>query len=319
MTIGVCGQLSSPAGAAVDPPVELGGGGSRATDCYATFKANATIPNGAPRRVQCVDGDPTCDADATVDGVCSFDVAVCANSSFDSSCSSPGVESVFVLHSLDDGVDPDFHPDWQSLQGRVDTEIEPPTTVANLCTSPSTVRLRVDGPVRNNRCRPTRKTLRMITVSQGAGTQDSDTLRLTCLPADEAQHGCDPTALFTGTFDRLEKQVFTQRCGVSTCHDSETTAAGLLLEAGAAYASLVNVDPTTVAAQGLGWKRVNPGDASTSLLYHKITNDLTAAPGLGLRMPRPPRRRRLDRSLQEIIRLWIDAGGPSTGWVPGTF
>lgn len=309
-------MIASRSPAMVDPPVEVGGGGSRATDCYATFKANVNVPLSRPRRVRCVDGDPSCDADATVDGVCSFAVAICANSTSDPDCTSAGVESLFVLHSQDDGVDPEFAPDLQSLQSRIETDIEAPTATADLCTTPATVHLRTLGPVRNNTCRQSRTTVTLITVPHAGGTLDRDTLRLVCVPADEAQNGCVPTTLFSGTFDRLEKQIFTQSCGVATCHDSETTAAELLLEGGAAYANLVNVTPTNGAAADLGWKRVTPGDAASSFLYHKITDDLGG--DLGLRMPRPPRRRRLDPSLQEIIRLWIDAGAPSSGWVPGT-
>jgi hypothetical protein len=49
-------------------------------------------------------------------------------------------------------------------------------------------------------------------------------------------------------------------------------------------------------------------------MYHKITGDLGA--GLGARMPfgKP----QLPANLIEIMRLWIEAGAPQIGWVPGT-
>jgi hypothetical protein len=48
---------------------------------------------------------------------------------------------------------------------------------------------------------------------------------------------------------------------------------------------------------------------------HKITGDLPS-PAYGLRMPR--NRPKLDQYLIDLIRLWIEAGAPASGWVPGT-
>lgn len=313
---------------ALGPMLETGGGGASRTDCYATFKSTLNIPAARPRNVRCVDGDPDCDADGTVDGVCSFAVAVCANSTFDTArCNSTGIEALNVLHSNDDGTDPDFDPDLQALQAGVDNTIEPPTNVADLCTAPSTIQVRIKGPLgkplaMRDRCGRGVQVLRLSTLpSPLVGASDSDRLRLICLPADEDVFGCDADHLFAGTFDRIQKQVLSTSCAVGTCHDSESfpLAANLLLESGAAYANLVNQSPTNGPALGLGWMRVAPGSSATSYLYHKIMNDLDDAAGLGERMPRPPGRPMLHPSLREVIRLWIDAGAPDTGWVPNTF
>jgi hypothetical protein len=56
------------------------------------------------------------------------------------------------------------------------------------------------------------------------------------------------------------------------------------------------------------------GDPSTSFIYHKLTGDLQL--GMGQRMPLIGAS--LDPALIDIIRLWIEAGAPQTGWVPGT-
>ena len=162
-----------------------------------------------------------------------------------------------------------------------------------------------------NRCRSATKTLKLTTTSTFQGGRfytDTDGLKLTCRPAVDS---CDPATLFAGTFDRIQKQVFNTTCAVSGCHDSQTQANGMLLEVGAAYTQIVGATPTNVAAQGLGWDRVTSGDPTTSLLFHKITGAVTVA--LGTRMPlgRPP----LAATLLEIIRLWIAAGAPETGWV----
>ncbi len=89
----------------------------------------------------------------------------------------------------------------------------------------------------------------------------------------------------------------------------------LLLETGAAYTNLVNVDPVNAAALTSGWKRVTPGDTATSYLYHKVTGDLPNA-SFGVRMPNG--KPKLNKTLLTVIQLWIAGGAPDTGWVPGT-
>jgi hypothetical protein len=74
---------------------------------------------------------------------------------------------------------------------------------------------------------------------------------------------------------------------------------------------------TKPQAIGLGWKRIDAANASTdtSYMYHKLTGDLPDKL-LGERMPRD--RGKLDQFLIDIVKLWIEAGAPQTGWVPGT-
>ncbi|MEW6270387.1 MAG: hypothetical protein AB1689_13945 [Thermodesulfobacteriota bacterium] len=292
----------------------VGGGGPRFTDCFSVFDTPVALTGNA-RHIRCFDGDPSCDADGEVNGECRFPVAVCANSSDASNpyCTPVGVDSIFVDHSLDNG-DPKFDPDFQALQSRIENQIDPPTDDVDACTSASNVVVRLKGPFPGNRCRQSSKVIKLRTMSpfvSGRFFTDVDTLRLTCRPAAGS---CDPGALFDGTFDRIQKQIFNTSCALSACHDSQTQQAGLLLEVGASYAQLVGATPTNAAAQGLGWLRVTPGDPDLSFLHHKVTGDLGV--GLGSRMPlgAPP----LAASLVEILRLWIEAGAPETGWVPGT-
>ena len=288
------------------------GGGPRSVDCLAVFDTPVALANNV-RQIRCVDGDPACDADGEVNGECRFPIAVCANSTAEPKCSLQGVQSMFLAHSEDNG-DPKFDPDFQALQSRIENEIDPPSSDADSCTNASNIVVRLKGPYPGNRCRQNTKVLKLTTTSTFQVDRfytDSDTMRLTCRPAIDS---CDPLSLFDGTFDRVQKQIFNTSCAVSGCHDSESTASGLLLEIGAAYDQTVGATPTNVTAQGLGWDRITPGDPALSLLYHKVTGDL--GPGLGSRMPlgRPP----LAANLIEIIRLWILAGAPETGWVPGT-
>lgn len=297
--------------------IVVGGGGSARIDCLAVFEAAANTPASHPKSIRCTDGDPTCDADGIVNGSCEFPVAVCANSDFSPMCSLQGVQTITIAHALDDG-DPQFDPELQALQGRVLSEIDPPTNAGDLCTSPTSFHLRVRGPFAAGVCKPAKATVQMVTLSgliDGRVYRDADRLKLRCDPAPE---GCSPRAFFTGTFDRIQRQIFNESCAVSGCHDSQTRMGDLLLEPGAAYTNLVNVTPNNGNAAAAGWKRVHAldassGDPATSLLLQKL---IGPPDGFGARMPfgRP----KLDQSLIDVVQLWIAAGAPATGWVPGT-
>ncbi len=231
--------------------ITVGGGGGARTDCLAVFQAPANTPASHPRSIVCADGDPTCDADGVVNGVCAIAIAVCANSTFSPMCTLAGVQSITIAHARDDG-DPKFDPGMQALQQRVQSEIDPPTSATGLCTSPTTLRVPIRGPFGNGMCKPRKAVVDMVTLStviDGAVYRDADRLRVRCEPAPD---GCTARALFSGTFD-------------------------------------------------------------PSLLLQKL---LGPPAGFGARMPfngRP-----LDRALIDVVELWIAAGAPQTGWVPGT-
>jgi hypothetical protein len=298
----------------------IGGGGAGGSDCLVVFDAEANTPVARPRHVRCADGD-ACDADGVVNGACVFPVAVCANSTFDPRCTVSGVASITVEHALDNG-DPRFDPDFQALQTRIDDAIDPPANDADSCTAATHFRVTIEGPFAGNRCRTDTKLVRMTTVSQVLGGRvyaDRDRLKLICDPAPD---GCDPMLFYESAFDRIQRQIFDQRCATSGCHDSQSTAGGLLLETGASYAQLIDVTPINGPAAAEGWKRVTvvepgvEGDPVTSFLYRKITGDLP--PGAGVRMPfdGPPY---LNPTLADVVRNWILHGAPQTGWPPGTF
>jgi hypothetical protein len=296
--------------------IVIGGGGSGATDCLVVFDADVNYPVDNAKRYKCVDGDP-CDADGVVNGVCAFDVAVCANSTYDpAACTLDGVQSITVQHALDNG-DKKFDPQFQALQNRIDGAIHPPTTTADACALPTRFTIPVIGPLAGNVCKRGKKQVKLVSYSNfmlGVQRKDTDKMAMEC---DPAPAGCDPTVLYAGTFDRIQKQIFNQSCAKSLCHDSQSHQNNLVLEEGASYGNLVDVVPTNATAAALGWKRVDAtgADASMSFLYHKLTGDLPD-PGLGVRMPfgSPA----LDQLFIDIVRLWIEAGAPQTGWVPGT-
>ena len=297
--------------------VVVGGGGSPRVDCLAVFEAAANVPARRPTSIRCTDGDPTCDADGVVNGVCEFSISICANSDADPACTLRGVDAITIDHAVDDG-DPKFDPAFQAIQARVQAEIDPPTSAVALCTTAISVPVPIRGPLGAGVCKSTKQVLSMVTLSTLIGGKiyrDADVLKMRC---DPAPTGCDAQVLFAGTFDRIQRQIFDQSCAVSGCHDSQSRTGDLLLEPGAAYTNLVNVAPSNLNANAAGWKRVHvvdatSGDPATSLLLQKL---LGPPLGFGARMPF--NRRPLDRTLIDVVELWIAAGAPATGWVPGT-
>jgi hypothetical protein len=313
------------AGAGQAAAAVVGGGGSSRVDCLAAFDAAVNVPAKKPRNIRCADGDPTCDLDGTPNGACHFQVSVCANSSFNpGACSLNGVRLITVGHAADNG-DPKFDPQFQALQNRIDSEIAPyPNEDADTCTVATNFFVTIKGPFKNDKCKRNKKTIRLVTESTPAAGQgsiliDKDKIDLVC---DPPVGGCDPGVLFTGTYDRVQRQVFNQSCAVSGCHDSNAfaNAGNLLLEASAFPGNLVNRTPTNADAAALGWNRITQldpatGDPATSYLIHKLTGDFPG-PGFGDRMPRD--RPKLDATLIDVVTRWIEAGAPETGWVPGT-
>jgi hypothetical protein len=304
--------------------ITIGGGGSKSTDCLLALQADANYPVGNEKQVRCIDGDPACDDDLTVNGICNLRVAVCANSTFNpSECTLSGLASVTVEHAVDTPLDPKFDPDFLALQGRINNDFSFPVGSSNNCTTPVLIGVNIKGPLgNNNRCSRQKKKLKIRSLStsgpQGV-KEDKDTLKLYCDPAPV--NGCDPQTLFTGTFDRIQKQIFKQSCALSSCHDSNMVAGNLLLEPGSSYTNLINQVPDNDSAQGQGWLRVDvvpnvSGDPANSFLFHKLEGSLPDA-SFGDRMPR--NRPKLNGTLRDIIEQWINAGAPQTGWVPGTF
>jgi len=296
-----------------------GGGGSAKTDCLLVLDTPVNDPITKPKRIRCTDGDPLCDDDGVVNGVCVFPTGVCANSSFDPSrCTLVGLDHGMIDHSEDNG-DPKFDTEFQALQSRIDNDLDLPSFMVEECTGFTNITVAVKGPFPGKACKRGKKKMKIRSEStsmSGKIFKDVDSLKMMCEPAEGM---CDAPTYFTGTFDRLQRQVFDVSCALGGCHDSEGVAGGLLLEAGTSHGALVDVDPANPTALGAGLKRVTTidpmtGDPDASFLYLKITGDLAA--GMAERMPLGGKK--LSKGFRDIFELWILAGAPETGWVPGT-
>ena len=105
----------------------------------------------------------------------------------------------------------------------------------------------------------------------------------------------------SASLDSLQANLFTPNCAVSGCHSGSSAPLGLSLEAGNSYANLVS----KASVQQPGKLRIQPGDAINSYLVQKVegANSIT-----GNRMPRD--RARLDQSLIDNLKLWINNDAP---------
>ncbi|HUP60197.1 MAG TPA: hypothetical protein VNA69_07240 [Thermoanaerobaculia bacterium] len=107
----------------------------------------------------------------------------------------------------------------------------------------------------------------------------------------------DPTATFT----RVQNEIFTPTCARIGCHDTIGQQSQMVLIAGRAYGSTVNVPSVEMPSL----MRVRPNDPANSYLYRKITG----AGITGDRMPQalPP----LTDAQIALVRDWIRRGAPN--------
>jgi hypothetical protein len=106
-----------------------------------------------------------------------------------------------------------------------------------------------------------------------------------------------PPAPQAPTLSSIQASVFTPIC--TECHGGNQPRAGMSLEAGRSFTSLVNVP----SSQDPRFVRVIAGDPDNSLLIHKLEDPV---PPVGARMPRAGPF--LPQATIDILRQWIAAG-----------
>lgn len=299
----------------------VGGGGSSTSDCAVVLEipgANKPAPPKAPKSVDCVDGDVACDGDGLRNGECVFPLQLCANSTALAGCTPDHIDTITVDHAVDDGSDPRFDNDFLALQLRA-TGLGLPTFSSDDCTLSSAVTVKLRGPDSSGRMKSNRKILAVSSTGglASGSVSDKDKVKFNCRPEGDGIYLV--TDLYSGTFDRIRKQVFAQSCAISACHDSESHTGELILLPGAAYSNLVGVTPDNTAAATDLLDRVTPGDENMSLLYRKISGIPPVAYGSRMPLDEAP----LAPDVIELIRKWIVGDGvlgpaPETGWVAGT-
>ncbi len=287
------------------------GGGAAASDCLVEFGTTpANYPPSHPREIRCTDNDPACDTDPTV-GRCAVPVSVCLNvTDANLPACTPADLDLFTIKNPQPDTNPKHDFGFQTLQDQVNQLFLPISAAQHdHCTSddvtPVAIGVAMKLSLKTQTFKHTSKTL-VATMTGTRGTsavRDADRLKISCYPGTNG-----PCTGVTGTFDQIQKQIFSPRCAVPTCHAAAQPPHDLALQPADAYASLVNA-PASTSNDGL--MRVLQGDPDHSFLVLKLRGALGL--GEGERMPRGGPY--LDPSTMALVTDWIAAGAPESGFV----
>ena len=125
--------------------------------------------------------------------------------------------------------------------------------------------------------------------------------------------GTTPAGAKQTSFSRIQTQILDQQC--TSCHvagNSYATQSGLVLTSDKSYDALVNAKPVQTVALNDGLKRVMPGNADSSFLWHKL-NWLSGHHAHDYASPMPLGTRTISNGQLEYVRRWIAAGALKTG------
>ena len=105
------------------------------------------------------------------------------------------------------------------------------------------------------------------------------------------------------TFTRVQAEIFTPNCAKSGCHAANTASAGMVLDAGRAYAEIVNRPSTERSTL----HRIEPGDPDRSYMIKKLRGDADITGGqMPLDKPGSLTREQMDGLIG-----WVLAGAPN--------
>lgn len=125
---------------------------------------------------------------------------------------------------------------------------------------------------------------------------------------------CAEGPSYDGTFQAIQQIVFERHsCIASSCHTGANAAGGLDLNADVAYANLFEV-----ISSASSLPLVAPGDADRSFLYLKLLAATQPGSVTGIGSSMPIGGVPLSEDELELVRLWLYAGAPETGSVPGS-
>jgi hypothetical protein len=258
------------------PPDCIGGGRNPATDCLVEFGGIASTGE------SCTDGNPSCDMDGVVNGVCTFPLSVCLDVPGDPRCTARLSASPIV--------GPSRSPVARALAQTVAT-LDPNGPG---CTTPG-----VAVPIGATLQGVTTAVTRLVITGKSGSRRDRNRISLTCRPSPA------PPSL-----THVIAPIFEARCALPACHaGTPGSVAPVLASSGEMHAALVDVPALNVPSLML----VRPGSVVQSYLARKI---------LGKRIPdRTPRMPRgcprtvpaggclTDGEIAAIL-AWIQTGAP---------
>ncbi len=105
------------------------------------------------------------------------------------------------------------------------------------------------------------------------------------------------------TFSRIQAEIFTPTCAKSGCHAANTASAGMVLDAGRAYAQIVGRPSTEQPTL----HRIEPGDPNHSYMIKKLRGDPDITGGQ-MPLDRPGS---LTKEQMDGLVGWVLAGAPN--------
>ena len=250
------------------PSACSGGGGPASTDCFLAW-------GDAPGNViTCTDGDPGCDVDGTIDGVCTFALSACTNVAV-GACPSTPLDAPPTIRAKGSGAEA-----LTAAIGALPMAMEG-------CTGGGLVKLAI--PTSRSKLKPAKVTLRATAVA--GGKKDKDAFKLVCNPGRP-------------TLAANVQPIFTETCTFDGCHSGQLPQSGLSLEDGESAAALADV----AAASGK-LARVKPGSLKKSYLTRSLFGNAAVFMPDGCPLePTAEGGRCLTQNEIYLILAWIQAG-----------
>ena len=250
------------------PTACSGGGGSASTDCFLAWG------NAPGKAITCTDGDPGCDVDGTIDGVCTFGLSACTNVAV-GACPATPLDAPPTLLAKGSGAE------------ALGTAIGALPMAIEGCTDAGLVKLAIAAS--QSKLKPAKLTLRATAVA--GGKKDKDTFKLVCNPGR-------PTLAIN------IQPIFTSTCTFAGCHSGQLPQSDLSLEAGESAAGLSGI---AVASGKL--LRVKPGNLKKSYLTRSLFGNAAVLMPDGCPLdPTAEGGRCLTQTEIYVILAWIQSG-----------
>ena len=259
-------------------PVDcVGGGRNRAADCLVEFAGIQTTDD------SCTDGNPSCDSDGAVNGVCTFPLSVCLNVEGDPKCVPGGMTKL-----------PSVRPARSPTAQLLTRAIAPLDPTRPGCTPPG-----IAVPLTTTLNGVKQTTARLAITAVAGSRRDRNKLQLTCRPSPLAP-----------TLAGFIQPIFQARCALPACHTSTTGGIAPAFNQPDVYHQIVNVPATNVPSL----MRVHPGSVSQSYLARKILDKRIPdhTPGMPQGCPQTvPAGGCLTPGEIAAILAWIQDGAPN--------
>ena len=249
------------------PPTCASGGGPAATDCFLAYG------NAPGKVIMCTEGDPACDGDGQMDGVCTFGLTACTNAAV-GSCPATPLDAAPVAVAKGAGAEA-----FVAAVGQL-------STTSPSCTESGLVKLPIVPS--QVKLKPAKVTLRLTAVA--GGKKDKDTIKLVCNPARPS--------LATHV-----QPIFTANCTYAGCHSGLLPQSSMSLEEGQSAASLGQK-----ALSSPRTARVKPGSLKKSYLVNGLFGVGAVRMPDGCPDVLPPVERCLSDVELYTILAWVQAG-----------